>query len=442
MLWFAPASLLAIFLLGRGWGLAAVLGAVLYISFIVLIEKLAPNLIRSDLGSGLLAETYRYLSVCLPLLVSASFGYLTMWQYEQARSALDESQRWFRGIIDSLPVGVIIENQDGLIVQGNREAQRIVGVDLETLQGAAATAILGVQNSELARSIAEDGQDIDVSRPGQKALPVHLNAAKLEGFDQFTIISLVNRNQQKKLEREVKEKEAKAIVAARLASLGEMAGGIAHEINNPLAIITGYTSRLTRLIHKDRYEPDHFIKLLGNIDRTSKRISQIINGLRIISRNSDGEGYEYQAMIQVVEDISGVSFEKFNSHGVEIRIDRENQDFFERFYFRRVQVAQVLMNLLNNAFHAAREQADKWIEIQARINNQKFQLAVIDSGSGVPKEIEEKIFDPFFTTKEVGEGTGLGLGISRSMIEDHGGQLFLDQSSPHTRFVIELPMHE
>jgi C4-dicarboxylate-specific signal transduction histidine kinase len=106
---------------------------------------------------------------------------------------------------------------------------------------------------------------------------------------------------------------------------------------------------------------------------------------------------------------------------------------------RAVQISQVLINLINNAVDAIQDLPEKWIRIDARLQKGMIHIAVTDSGHGIPKDLADKIMKPFFTTKGVGKGTGLGLSISRGIAQDHGGDLTLDEDSPHTRFVLILP---
>jgi signal transduction histidine kinase len=106
---------------------------------------------------------------------------------------------------------------------------------------------------------------------------------------------------------------------------------------------------------------------------------------------------------------------------------------------REVQLSQVILNLLNNAFDAISELPNKWVHLESRMNEGIIEIRVIDSGSGIPEELREKILQPFFTTKEVGQGTGLGLSISKGIIESHGGTLSIDIKSQNTCFVIQIP---
>ena len=107
---------------------------------------------------------------------------------------------------------------------------------------------------------------------------------------------------------------------------------------------------------------------------------------------------------------------------------------------QKVQLSQVLMNLLNNSFDAIVDDEYKWIKIQSHQHGDRIGVSVTDSGNGIPGDIADQIFDPFYTTKGVGKGTGLGLSISAGILSNHGGRLYYDQCSPNTRFVMEFPL--
>ncbi|MGZ3771600.1 MAG: PAS domain-containing protein [Bdellovibrio sp.] len=234
-----------------------------------------------------------------------------------------------------------------------------------------------------------------------------------------------------------KESEAKLIHSSKLASLGEMAGGIAHEINNPLGIAQGKAKQLLRMIGKGKFTSEHAMEELGKIIETTERIAKIVKGLRSFSRNADKDPFVPIELNTLMNNVLGLCSERFKVHGVRLEIVPIAELIL---HCRSVQLEQVLVNLLNNAYDAVESLQEKWVHIDFRILEEKIQILVTDSGNGIPPHIVNKLMHPFFTTKDVGRGTGLGLSISKGIIEDHQGQLWYDPSCPHTRFVIELPM--
>lgn len=233
--------------------------------------------------------------------------------------------------------------------------------------------------------------------------------------------------------------QAKLMSSVKMAALGEMASGIAHEINNPLTIIVGKAWQLKTLVEDGCFNDEIFSGELGRIVDTSNRIAKVIKGLQSFSRNAERDPLEVISASQPVEDAVELSKERFRNHGVELRI----VPFPEKplkVSGRPAQLTQVLLNLLNNAFDAVAARSEKWVEVVISCADDVVRIGVTDSGPGFSEAVSEKIMQPFFTTKEVGKGTGLGLSISKGIIEDHNGRLYFDPRSPRTCFVVELPV--
>lgn len=223
--------------------------------------------------------------------------------------------------------------------------------------------------------------------------------------------------------------------SAKLAALGEMAGGVAHEINNPLGIVHGKANQLIRHINNQSYTAEIGLRELKKIVEMTERVSKILTGLRSFSRNADKDPFAKIDMGTITNNVLSLCAEKFKYHQIELRLNIDPQLFFE---CRSVQIEQVLLNLLNNAHDAVLPLKEKWVSVETKDLGDALQISVTDSGQGISPEVAAKLMQPFFTTKEVGRGTGLGLSISKGIVEDHGGSLTLDASSPNTRFVIRL----
>ena len=156
-----------------------------------------------------------------------------------------------------------------------------------------------------------------------------------------------------------------------------------------------------------------------------------------LSRNSEKDPFIIVALDEILGDALSLVSEKLAHNFIELRIHKEEGILVSG---RVAQLGQVLMNLLSNAFDAVDNQSNKWIKIEIKLIADKAILRMIDSGTGISGAVRSKMFDPFFTTKEIGKGTGLGLSISKGIIEEHGGDLFIDTDHPNTCFVIELPV--
>ncbi len=238
----------------------------------------------------------------------------------------------------------------------------------------------------------------------------------------------------------IEEQRAKLASAARLASLGEMASGVAHEINNPLQIILGQASMLRSRMLRETVALEEILKTLEKIEGTADRIGTIVRGLRTVARDGDQDPFIDTSLQSVVSDALALCSERIR--GKDIRLETD-LDAIESISIpcRSVQISQVFLNLLTNAYHAVENQSERWLRIESVRKNDFIEFAVVDSGPGIRPEHRAKIFQPFFTTKDVGKGTGLGLSISLSIARDHGGELTLDPESERTRFVLRLPIN-
>ena len=236
---------------------------------------------------------------------------------------------------------------------------------------------------------------------------------------------------------QAKENELQMLHSERLISLGEMAASIAHEINNPLTIISGYAYKITQATtapHPDTAAIDAHAKAISS---TCFRIAAIVKGLRNLSRNAEADNHEVVSIADIAADIVALTQDRLRGHSVRISCD-----IAEELQVRgtRTQLGQVLLNLIANADDAIRTQSDPWIRVAAQEVNGQIEISVTDSGPGLSEKVREKLFSSFFTTKERGKGTGLGLSLSRKILEKHRGALVLDATSPNTRFVLRLPV--
>lgn len=250
------------------------------------------------------------------------------------------------------------------------------------------------------------------------------------------ILLVNNLTDQKELYQEFEQMRYKQLLTSKMASLGEIAGGVAHEINNPLTIISGISQQMLRYANSDRLTPEYIHKTAEKLQHTTDRIATIIKGLKAFARDGAKDPMNQYSVQQIIRDSLPYIEPKLNKHNIEWRWNPDNDFNIE---CRPVQLSQVIVNLVNNAADAIQNFNEKWIEVQVLAESRGVKILVTDSGKGIPKVIAEKIMDPFFTTKDIGKGTGLGLSISKSIVEAHSGIFYLDESSPNTSFVLRLP---
>lgn len=226
--------------------------------------------------------------------------------------------------------------------------------------------------------------------------------------------------------------------SAKMSSLGEMASGIAHEINNPLAIISVKCQQLRRLAIEKKISNEQVLKNTIEINQTIERMSKIIKGLKSFARDASHDDMEMVSLNSVIDSTLTLCHEKFNNNNVRLIYDlnKSSSLFLE---CRPTEISQVLLNLLNNANDAIENSEEKWIEIVTSENDDLISTSITDSGKAIPEKIRGSIMQPFFTTKEQGKGIGLGLSISLGIAKAHGGKLYLDEKCKNTRFVLEIP---
>ena len=216
-----------------------------------------------------------------------------------------------------------------------------------------------------------------------------------------------------------------------------MATGMAHELNQPLSIIS-----MSAELQLDLAQQGNF----GNVKQSYERIlsqvsraSAIIDHLRTFGRDSTSVSKTSNDINRIIKDSTAMMLEQLNTNNVNLIFDLENKKM--TVYCNAIQLEQVISNLVINAKHAVSESSTKDISISSRLNDGRATIEIHDTGIGIPEDIIEKIFDPFFTTKDVGKGTGLGLSISYGIISEHNGKLSVTSSpASGTTFRITLPI--
>lgn len=244
--------------------------------------------------------------------------------------------------------------------------------------------------------------------------------------------------EQRKLEAEMEQNQIKLVQASKMTSLGEMAGGMAHEINNPLAIIKGNVALMDLHLADSQVDPQQLRQSIRTIDQTVDRIAAIIKALRSFAKDGSGDPITLVYLESLVENTLGFFRNRIASAGVKLTVNSPQGDV--AVTGRKSQLGQALANLISNAFEAAKVSENPEIIIEIGQDHTSTQLRVRDSGPGVPVNLREKILEPFFTTRETGQGTGLGLPVAKALVETNDGHLYLDTSARRTTFIMEFPL--
>lgn len=232
-----------------------------------------------------------------------------------------------------------------------------------------------------------------------------------------------------------------------LTSLGEMAGSIAHEINNPLAVIAIRAEVMLKRIKGNALDQQQLNIGLEKILGTSLRISKIIDAMRKLSRIESGSTEpQVESFLQVVREAVEFVDERARRNLIRIEVGSLKPGEQDQVLTLGYGLQQILINLLNNAIDALETLPDeeKWIHLNCvtKASERVLALSIINSGPCIPTAIADQLMTPFFTTKGVGKGTGLGLSLSSKIAESHGGRLYFDRLAALTTFVLEIPMSE
>jgi C4-dicarboxylate-specific signal transduction histidine kinase len=254
---------------------------------------------------------------------------------------------------------------------------------------------------------------------------------------QGIVIHTIDIQNVKETTNELEKERARNHNNARLAELGEMVGGIAHEINNPLAVINVRAQNALAFIAEGTMTPEKVKTSFESILKTSDRISQIIKSMKKAARNAENDPMEPIKVSQILDDTMTLCNHRIRLANIKIENRLHDQDI--KIECRTSQITQVLINLIGNSIDSIEKKPEPWIRIETKDLGSNIQIRITDSGLGISEKIRDKIMNPFFTTKEVGKGTGMGLSISMGIIKSHGGSFTLDTSNSNTSFVIELP---
>jgi PAS domain S-box-containing protein len=241
----------------------------------------------------------------------------------------------------------------------------------------------------------------------------------------------------KSLQLKLESERKISLHQAKLASIGQLASGVAHEINNPLAIIKGYIAVIKET---NNFDPDTIARL-DKMNNASNRIKTIVNGLRAFSR-SDIEEIGLFNFGEVLSESIDLVSEIYLKENITLVLEI-NKSEEAIILGNRGRLSQVIMNLLSNAKDANSKMETRNITVSLKNENNYSILKVQDNGKGIDRSIKDKIFDPFFTTKDVNEGTGIGLSIVSSIVKEHEGQISFETSpNQGTTFTIKIPLDD
>ena len=365
------------------------------------------------------------------------------------RKKVDDS---FRSLLEAAPDAIVAATAEGKIVLVNIQAEKIFGYHRQELLGREVECLVPERfrgsHPEHRKAFSKEGRtrpmgaglELFGRRKDGTEFPVEISLSPLETEQGVLICSIIRDiSARRALEAQLDASRMQIASSARLSALGMMAGGIAHEINNPLGIIHAYASDLLEMARESEVTTAAVERASTRIVETARRIENIIKSLRHLAREGNTDPMLPASMQELIEGILELSRERCRMNSIRLTCSLSDPDL--RVTCREVQIAQAILNLVQNAFDAVVENAgNKWIEISVEAAGDSVVVSVSDSGPGVPSHIRERIMEPFFTTKPIGKGMGLGLSLAQSIAKQHGGELTLGELEGHTCFSLTLPL--
>ncbi len=238
-------------------------------------------------------------------------------------------------------------------------------------------------------------------------------------------------------EHELRDKQEQLVQAGKLATLGELTTGVAHELNNPLNNIGLYIGNVIDRLRLGELDSERVLAELGSAMEQVQKATEIISHLRTFGRSAPVT-IERVDVDDVIERSLALMHEQLRLRAIEVELELSPEQLV--VHGNAIQLEQVFINLLTNSRDALEDAPQKAIRISSTLEPEQISIRVSDTGPGIPAEIEQRIFDPFFTTKEVGGGTGLGLSITYSIVKEHGGDISLIPTTEGATFEIVLPL--
>lgn len=348
-------------------------------------------------------------------------------------------------ILDTFPGG-ISSVEDGKYKRVNRYLLELVGFKSEAIIGRKVGSLY--PDSEFGRMIndyfssgAEGKFQTEINLNTIKGPREHLLVIDRIGAGAKTrqvVIITIDIHELRKAEKELVRQKVNMENSAKMAALGEMSSGLAHEINNPLTIISARALQIKRAVSLEVVDAQAVTELTEQITKTVFRIAKIIKSLRTFARDADGDPSMESNIKDIITDTLTFCEARFKSHNILIDSSKIADNLVVEC--KPIQISQVVLNALNNSHDAIDNlEGEKWIKIETIDKPDQVDILITDCGPGIPIEIRNKIMQPFFTTKEIGKGTGLGLSLSKSFVEAHGGKLWFNYDCPNTQLVINLP---
>lgn len=376
------------------------------------------------------------------------------------------SRNYVDNILNTMPGSLIVINPDAFIVSVNQATLDLLGYEEKELIGQPLGIILEEESIFQKNSLDALIQQVFITNVeksyignGGNRIPVLFSGSVMydgEGKIQDIICVATDIRERREYEeklhgynselassnRALKIAQEQLVHSAKMASIGQITAGLAHEINQPLGAIQLNAELIHTIACEDEYiQKEDLTPIYNKIHRQINRIKQIVQHLRIFSRDDKLLEFEETDVISLIDDTLVLFSQRFSLN--KIQLIKEFGSYIPRIECSKIHIEQVLTNLLTNAEHSLVDSVRKVIILRVYTIEDCLVIEVEDTGYGIAEENLNKIFDPFFTTKQVGEGTGLGMSISYGIIQSHKGNLTVkSEVGKGTSFTLSLPIKQ
>lgn len=371
----------------------------------------------------------------------------------ESQKSQDQKLDEFREILSATPSCLKVMTKEGLLLDMNKQGLELI--EAPSLESVYKKNVYDLVDEEYRDKFIEFNEKVCSGHKGNLVFKViglqgtsrwmETYAAPIKLSNGETAHIAITNDISEKIHAEEEYNKQKAIAQhqAKLASIGELAAGVGHEINNPLAIIKGYVTNIEKRLKKnndiDKNSLDNYLtKILNATDR----IEKIVLGLRTFSRTDSNEKESFSPSEAIKESINMIN-EIYENDGIKLEFENELKENDPWIQGSRGKFQQVIMNLFSNAKDALADFSKKRININIKCIKDNVVVQVQDNGHGIPDNIKSKILDPFFTTKDVNKGTGIGLSLANTFIQEMDGKLTIEsQVGKGSTFTISFPVKE
>jgi PAS domain S-box-containing protein len=360
---------------------------------------------------------------------------------------LVDRERSLNAVLDNAADGIVVADQLGNIVMANNAAEDIFGYDADKLRMIPLRDLVPISYSTDQAHTAHDPQmqlsarEMVGRRRDGTTVPIDIAMSEFDGPEGAMHIALVRDiSEQKSLQSQL-------IQASKLATVGKMAAGIAHELNQPLNIMRMAADNVLIRMEAGSADLEYARDNLALVSEQAGRMGKIILHMRVFSRQDKSDFVTFDPT-RPVRNASELMRRQLQLQSIELNVDAQVPDLFVKG--SESQLEQVVINMITNARDAILEQTkgEDFTGSRGKIdvlsesdpNGSVFRVRVLDTGDGIPEDVIAKVFDPFFTTKEVGVGTGLGLSVSYGIISSMGGSITARNTESGCQMSVELPL--